>query len=147
MTLKQQRFCEFYVQYANGTKAAIEAGFTPKAASETASRLLTNATIRETIEKLQAARSEATGITTEWVINNLKDVAERCMQAQPVMRFDPVEKQMVQVTEIDENGQEVGVYEFDSSGANKALELIGKHLGTWERDNEQKKSTIIVEIE
>jgi len=148
MTAKQSRFCELYVQYNNGTKAAIEAGYAPKNAVITASKLLIISNVREAIEKLQAARSEATGITTEWVITNLRNIAERCQQAQPVMRFDPTEKRMVQATEVDpETGEEVGVYEFDSAGANKALELIGKHLGSWERDNDQKKGTIEIIID
>ena len=58
------------------------------------------------------------------------------MQATPVMRFDNVEMRMVQVK--DDDGRDV--WEFDSNGANKALELIGKHVGVFEKDNNQKAS-------
>jgi len=47
----------------------------------------------------------------------------------PVMEFDPVEKMMKQKTAVTEEGEEIGVWEFDSTGANKATEMIGKHLG------------------
>ncbi len=47
------------------------------------------------------------------------------MQAVPVMRFDAVEKRMVQAT--DEFGNDI--WQFDSTGANRSTELIGKHLG------------------
>jgi hypothetical protein len=40
------------------------------------------------------------------------------------MVFNPIDKCMEQKT--DESGQ--GVWEFDSNGANKALELMGKHV-------------------
>jgi phage terminase small subunit len=40
------------------------------------------------------------------------------------MVFDPINKAMAQ--KVDEDGN--NVWEFDSSGANKALELLGRHL-------------------
>ena len=49
------------------------------------------------------------------------------MQRVPVMRYDREAKCKVQVT--DDDGQ--GVWTSDSSGANRALELLGKHLGTF----------------
>jgi len=52
-------------------------------------------------------------VTVEWVVNNLKTVAERCMQAEPL---------------YDKEGNIVE-YTFQANGANKSLELIGKHLG------------------
>jgi len=53
-------------------------------------------------------------LTIEWVLNNLKDVSERCMQQQAV---------------LDREGNNTGEYKFEHTGANKSLELIGKHLG------------------
>jgi hypothetical protein len=49
---------------------------------------------------------------------------------------------MVQKTELDSEGNSVGVFEFDSAGANKSTELIGKHLGFFERDNGQKAAQV-----
>lgn len=46
------------------------------------------------------------------------DISERAMQQEPVMEFDYVEQRLVPT----------GEYQFDSSGANKATKLIGKHL-------------------
>lgn len=60
---------------------------------------------------------EAAAVNKGWVIDRLKKVVERCMQAEPVMKM------------VDGELQETGEYKFDSSGANKALELIGKELG------------------
>jgi phage terminase small subunit len=67
----------------------------------------------------------STQLTQEWVLERLKAISDRCMTAVPVMEFDYVNKEMVQKT--DEEGK--GVWEFDSNGANKATENIGKHLG------------------
>jgi phage terminase small subunit len=44
----------------------------------------------------------------------LHDVEKKCRADVPV---------------LDKRGQPTGEYRFDSAGANRALELIGKHLG------------------
>ena len=63
------------------------------------------------------AQEKRTEITADYVLSSLKEVAERCKQAIPVMMKD-------------ENGNmvETGEYKFDSTGANRALELLGKNL-------------------
>lgn len=66
-------------------------------------------------------------VDATYVLKGLRNVADRCQQAVPVMVRQG--KGMVQKTEIDpETGEERGVWEFDSAGANRALELLGKHL-------------------
>lgn len=144
MLPKKERFCELYVQLNNATEAAKQAGYSQKTAYSQGCRLLKDAECANYIATLRAKLSEETGITTEFVINNLKEVAERCLQKRPVMVFNHVEKRMEQ--KVDEDTGE-GVWEFDSSGANKALELLGKHLGVFDRDNKQKNHDIIVDVE
>jgi hypothetical protein len=56
---------------------------------------------RSTLERISLSR--------EWVIEALKTVAKRCMEAEPV--------------------RETGVYTFQAAGANLALELLAKALG------------------
>ena len=124
---RQLRFCKEYVVDLNGTQAAIRVGYSKKAACEQASRLLGEANIKAEISKLQEKVSEKTKTTAAWVINNLREVVERCMQKTPVMVYDREERCKVQVE--DEEGN--GVWQFDSAGANRALELIGKHVGAF----------------
>lgn len=57
------------------------------------------------------------GLDRGWVISRLMTVAERCMQAEPV---------------LDRKGQPTGEFTFDSSGANRALELLGKTMRMFE---------------
>lgn len=142
LTHKQKRFVEEYIKLGNGEKAAIAAGFAKKGAGVASCRMLKDPKIREYYDELFAQVSQKTLVDAEYVINGLKEVAERCMQRKPVMVFNHIEKKLEQ--EVDENGE--GVWEFDSSGANKALELLGKHAGAFEKDNDQKKGTIVVEI-
>lgn len=116
LTSKQQLFCEEYLIDLNATQAAIRAGYTEKSARVTACKMLTNANIESKISELMSARSELTGLNAQWVISRLKSVVDRCMTAEPVM------------VRGDDGMEESGEYKFDSSGANRSLELLGKHL-------------------
>lgn len=119
LTEKQKAFVREYLVDLNATQAAIRAGYSPKTATEQGSRLLTNVNVRARIEDLQNQRAEKLELDAEWVLRRLKDISDRCMQAEPVMKWDYEGRKLV----------ETGEYAFDSQGANKATELIGKHLG------------------
>lgn len=82
-----------------------------------ASEIAQKGEIRGRLQELRENVAERNTLTVEWVLNNLKEVAERCLQQEPVM-----------VREGDE-WVESGEYRFEHTGANKSLELIGKHLG------------------
>lgn len=140
LTPKQLAFCEQYIIDLNGTQAAIRAGYSPKTANEQAAQLLAKLSIQEKIQELRQAVSEQAEIDALWVLKRFKEISDRCMQAVPVMEYDPVNRVMVQKTDGDGNG----VWEFDSSGANKATEMIGKHIGFFEIDNSQKVAVIRV---
>lgn len=108
------------------------------AASE-ASRLTKNPNIYTRIEELQKERAEGLKIDATYVLENLLTVSQRCQQAEPVKVWNYETKQL----------EETGEYVFDSNGANKALELIGKHLGMFkdkvEHSGEIKGREIIIE--
>lgn len=122
LNARQEMFCKEYLIDLNATQAAIRAGYSDKTASATASRLLANVKISARVKELKAKRADELELDAYWVLKRLKDISDRAMQAEPVMEFDPVEGGMV----------ETGLYEFDSNGANKATELIGKHLGLFD---------------
>jgi len=118
-TAKQMMFIEEYMVDLNATQAAIRAGYSEKTACAQASRLLTNVNILARIEELKKTRAERLNLDAYWVLKRLMEISDRSMQAEPVMQWDYEEQQLVPS----------GEYQFDSSGANKATELIGKHLG------------------
>lgn len=134
MTQKQKLFVEEYLKDLNATQASIRAGFSKKTARVSGTRLLADAAVRSAIDRAIAERSERNKLSADFVLEGLKEVALRCLQQTPVMTFDYANKTMVQKTDGDGNG----VYEFDSNGANKAFELLGKHLGIFAQDNRQK---------
>lgn len=131
LTAKQQRFVDEYMVDMNGTQAYKRAGYqakTDKVASVSAVRLLANDRIQDAIQERRKAQAERTEISADYVLKSLKTVAERCMQGAPVME------------KIDDEWVESGEWKFDSSGANKSLELLGKHLKLFTDKVEQENS-------
>lgn len=116
---KHELFAREFLVDLNATQAAIRAGYSEKTAKQQGSRLLTKADIRAYIDEKQQTRAENLELSAEWVLEKLSAVAYRAMRSEPVLKWDPEQRAMV----------ESGEYEFDSTGANRALELIGKHLG------------------
>lgn len=79
-----ERYDVFARQYAidfNGTRAAIEAGFSEKSAAATASKLLKNAKIQEKIQGYLAAKGERADISADRIVEEvaamgLSDITE-----------------------------------------------------------------------
>ena len=114
-----ERFCHEYIIDHNGTKAATRAGYSEHTAAQQACRILKKPEVQERIVELEANICESLGLTAATVLHDLMKVAERCMQAVPVMEWNYELREMVAT----------GEYQFDSKGANRALELLGQHLG------------------
>jgi phage terminase small subunit len=122
MTVKQRAFVEALPQNQwNGTKAAVVAGYSQKSAAVMACRLLKNPRIVAEIEKVKQRyleELEQTDITIEELLKRLDRIYHES---------------------IDK-----GQY----ANAIKALELLGKHIGLFEQDNQQKApKTLIVSNE
>lgn len=117
LTAKQQRFCDEYLIDLNGTQAAIRAGYSKKTAGQIAEENLKKPEIVEYLNEKRQVLQDKLDISQEWVLKRLKEISDRCMQAEPVMMFD------------GDEWVQSGEYKFDSTGANRSTELIGKHLG------------------
>jgi phage terminase small subunit len=114
ITPKQAKFVQEYLLDLNGTQAAIRAGYSPPTAQEQSARLLSNVIVKDVVAQAQAIRAEKVELDQDWVLRRLKLISDRCIQATPV---------------LNANGDETGEWKFEPAGANKATELIGKHLG------------------
>lgn len=114
LTDKQAAFVREYLVDLNATQAAIRAGYSKKTARKIGSENLSKPDIATAIRKALEARSERTEVTQDWVISRLVENVERSMQADPV---------------LDRKGNRTGEYTYGGSVANRALELLGKHLG------------------
>lgn len=109
---RQVRFCEEYLIDLNAMQSAIRAGYSEKTAKQMGSENLSKPDIANYIAELKAKRSAETKIDAAWVLASLKRVHDRCMQEEAI---------------TDRDGAPTGEYKFEHSGANRALELIGKH--------------------
>jgi len=119
LKLQHRLFLEAFIKEPNATKAAIAAGYSKKAARQQGARLCANAAIKSEIDRISKKVEENCEISAEWILTSLKSVAERCMQAVPVME------------KVDGVWVETGEFKFDSAGANKALETLGKNKNLW----------------
>lgn len=126
---KQRRFVQEYLVDLNATQAAIRAGYSERTAYSVGQRLLKNVEIQRAVAAAQAKRARRVEVTQDYVLSNLVEVVERTMQRAPVL-----DRKGEQVT--DEEGR--AVWTFDAKSANRALELLGKHLGIF-RDRVQNE--------
>jgi phage terminase small subunit len=135
---RHELFCREYIIDYIGTQAAIRAGYSKKTAHVQASELLKNPKVLARIRELQKEQTERLAITSDWVVQQLVDVVKKSKEPEPVMKWDADKKQIV----------ESGEYTFDSKGATKALELLGKHLGMYvEKVEEKVDMQIKIEID
>lgn len=126
LTNRQKRFVEEYLIDLNATQAAIRAGYSKKNAEKIGYQLLEKTRVATAIQKAQKHLSERAQISQDEIIRDLIEIKERCLQRVPV-----VDRKGNQIQ--DENGRDV--WEFDAKNANRALELLGKHLGMFDNNN------------
>jgi len=120
MTPKQQKFVDEYLIDLNATQAAIRAGYSKKTARQIADQNLSKIYIKEAIAEALSVRSKETKIDATYVLTQAVKLHERCMQE--IEPFTDRKGEHIH----DEKGRPL--YVFNSSGAAKALELVGKHV-------------------
>lgn len=138
LTQKERMFVEEYDRDGNGTQAAIRAGYAAgkknASAAVQASKLLRSAKISAYRRARATELCRQLGISRETIRLNVMDIYRRCMTAEPVMKYDPNLREWV----------ESGEYVFDSKGALKAMELLGKPLGMFERDGDEAQGGVTI---
>ncbi len=123
---KEDRFCLEYIVDYNQTKAAERAGYAEKSAAKKGCLLMKDPRILARIRELQKEQAERLCLSSDLVVIKLLELVDICMAAKPVMEWDYSEHKM----------SPTGEYQIDSKGAAKALELLGKHLGMFEKNED-----------
>ena len=122
LTDRQKRFVLEYMRNGfNGTEAAIAAGYAERSAHVQASRMLNDAKIAAYRRACAQELYKAAGITPAQIGLNILSVFNRCMAAEPHLSWDSDTRSYVPD----------GTFVFDSRGALKALELLGKMEGAF----------------
>lgn len=101
LSRKQLAFVREYAKDCNGAQAAIRAGYKAKSAKVQASVLLTKPNVRAAVAAGQAKAAAKAEVSVEYVIRNLRDLAEQAMA------------------------------DGDRAAANRSLELLGRHVGAF----------------
>jgi phage terminase small subunit len=117
---REEAFAQEYVVDYSAKDAAIRAGYKENSAGKTANKLLKKERVQRRIDELQAERQERTRVTADWVRDKLVQNVEKAMQAEPV---------------LDREGNETGEYKYQGSVANKALELLGRDIGMFQKED------------
>lgn len=159
LTDKQQRFVEEYMVDLNATQAAIRAGYSYDTARSIASENLSKPDIQEAIQLKRKAITESTGITAERVLNEYAKIA-----FSDIRNVLTVDGGLKDSSEWDDDtasavsmvkSMEVTSPEGEKLGTNRevklydklrALEALGKHIGLFEKDNNQKTQSGVVTI-
>lgn len=115
---KQKRFVAEYLVDLNATQAAIRAGYSPRSAQEQSSVLLSKPILQELVQAGQKAKADALDVDAKWLLKRMIANHDRAMQAEPV---------------LDREGNPTGEYTYNGTVANKALEMIGQHIGFFEK--------------
>jgi phage terminase small subunit len=155
MTPKQERFVEEYLVDLNATQAAIRAGYSAKTAEQQGSRLLSNVQVSKAVQAKRAALSEKTGITIERTARELAALAFANVKA--LVHSDGTPKAIHELTDEEARGltgldvvsignAQVGEgqvlkYKLDKRAAAEALM---RHLGGFEKDNNQSKPQVTI---
>lgn len=117
---RQKLFVKHYCVTRNLTEAAVLAGYDPKWASRIGWALMRKPHIRAEVDAHLEKISEKVDLDLEHLVEDLVEIKAKCMQAEPV---------------VDANGQPTGEWKFDSRGAIKAIELIGRYLKLLDKEN------------
>jgi len=134
LTVKQQSFVDNYLANGgNGTQAAKDAGYkgSENTLASTAKENLRKPQIKEAIEKEQNKIKKKLEMTAEWKRSTLKDVIERCLQAEPVMEMR------------DGKLVETGEYKFGANEVIRAINELNKMDGDHAAIKNKTEVTVI----
>ena len=121
LTPKQQRFVTEYLKSGNATEAAKQAGYSEKTAFRIGAENLQKPAISRAIERAQQRRNDRLELEEDFELKKAIELLQMCMEPKHVYSFATGEPMK------DDDGNYV--MQFDSKGANMALQTIAKIRG------------------
>lgn len=154
---KYERFCQEYIIDNNKTQAALRAKYSERTAYSQGQRLLKKVEVTGRVRYLQNRLSDKSGVKAVDVIrelaklgfSNIQDFIEKGMSFKDLTELDRDIAAAVESVQVDirHDGGDSKAYNekvklklYDKKGA---LVELGRHLGIYEKDNEQKKESLV----
>lgn len=148
LTPKQAKFCEEYLVDLNAKRAALRAGYSPKSAEEIGYQLLQKTPVQAKLEELRSKQQVRTGISADRALKEAArlaffDIRKLCDASGnpiPIQDLDDDTAAAIQGLELSTEKDGEGfttVRKYKVADKNAALERVFKHLGLFERDNDQ----------
>lgn len=140
--LNKDAFVAEYLKSHDAVAAYKAAGGTAEGytASAAASRMLKDVKIQEAVNAVRQEIMHQTAVDQAYVVNNLVEILERCMERAPVMVRRG--RQFVQAT--DEEGRHV--WAFNAKGALGATKQLGDTLGIF-KEHIEHSGRVVVEVQ
>jgi len=156
LSKKQLIFCKEYLVCMNATEAATKAGYSQKSAYSQGVRLLKDARIKQYIDKRLMDRAEKLDITPNRILEELGHIAffniSSIFDGMSLKEIDSLPENVTRAigsvkSKTEKSGDGFAeVTEVKSNDKLKALEMLMKHLGMYEKDNEQLKQEKVNDI-
>lgn len=142
----EELFCYKYVELRhNGSQAAIAAGYSPAAATSYASKLIKRPEIRTRIIELAAPILRKAELDMEEMLGQIHAVAT--YDRRKLFHPDGTRKLF---TELDAKTaaaiSHMGPNDFVPFDKLKAVDMAMKHLGGFEKDNEQRRENLQIAV-
>ena len=156
LTAKQKKFVEEYLIDLNATQAAIRAGYSPETAEQIGYQQLQKTSVKNEIDKAMAERSRRTGINQDRVLRELAKIAfvnpgDVINLDEATVKSDAKEDDLaaiasVKIKNIPTEDGEITEREIKLCDKLKALDLLGKHLGIYDKhEAEDRNLTITIQ--
>lgn len=117
LTAKQKMFVQEYLVDLNATQAAIRAGYSAKTADRIGPELLGKTCVSKAIQDAIKKREKRTEVNQDYVIGKLLEIAEK------------------EASDAPESDLKYG-------NKLKAIELLGKHFGTFDKQPEKNNGAL-----
>lgn len=155
LNARQERFCLEYIKDLNATEAAIRAGYSRKTAYSIGHENLNKPEIAARIKELQAELAERAKLKADDVIQELRALAfwsinDFISEKNEVKDISKLERSVnrpimgIKTKKTEFEGGSSFTVELKLADKRAALVDLGRHLGIFKEDNEQKTIKIKV---
>lgn len=158
---KQRTFCKEYIIDLNLTQAGIRAGYSPKTAYSIAEENLRKPEIQDYIQQLMKERSKRLEISADMVLNELAKIgfsdikdylyfsenAEVVFNEKSILDLSAVQEiTTTTYSDTTNKSQNKIQLKFKLYDKLRALELLAKHLGLFDKTEQNDNEKVVVKI-